>query len=460
MPPPRVGRFSKFGVHQKSQSMRWSAEEDLELRRAVATHGAQWSRIAAHLRTTASAARMRWGHLRKQVQQPPAAAPAVPGLQSLGLRHGHRKAWPPRGMSAHSRRDRDRSGGRPWDYFVERRGTPKAHNPTTRQLQLLRNWRLDPPPEPLLMCNLSTAESAVRRYLSATVSESELNDAVLSTQLDEETRDRLGLAYRPGETCHTLTSSNANLNWVCGTDGRRGFATREEVSHFMGHNPKLCCPALRRLVGSDYLAKCWLAESVHGRMAAECARVATMHLPAGALRTAGSLYSGACDALVTGFTHSGHPLERVFVADIDPMKLRVLSESFSPRVCYPSASQASTECPAVDLLTASPSCHEVSCANPTKDPEAAEHSVLGYTDEIVATAQRAAPLAIVIEQSVGLQTHYPELLRRSRAKLDTLPYHWFFLEADGPTLGSTHARTRLLWVGVRVDMYTPPSEGS
>ena len=97
------------------------------------------------------------------------------------------------------------------------------------------------------MCNLSTAESAVRRYLSATVSESELNDAVLSTQLDEETRDRLGLAYRPGETCHTLTSSNANLNWVCGTDGRRGFATREEVSHFMGHNPKLCCPALRRL---------------------------------------------------------------------------------------------------------------------------------------------------------------------------------------------------------------------
>ena len=437
----------------------WSDAENDRLRRAVSVHGAHWLRIVELVnggvgRRSRDAIKKQWNILRDVVPSPPSPAPAAPGLLQLGLRHGHRKQWPAGVRKAHCREGRDRTGGRPWDYFVTRSCVPSNHQPTERQLDLLKNWNLEPPPKGLIMCNLKVAESTVLRYLQNTTLDTP--PAVRDAPLSQAVCDQLHLAYHPGETCHALTSSNANLLWVSCGEGRRGFATREEVASFMGHSPRICCPALNRLVESDRIAKGWLAESVHGRMAVECARVATMHLPVGALRTAGSIYSGACDALVTGFATYGTPLERLFVADTDATKLRVLTATFSPQTCFPSAEQASIECPPVDVLTASPSCHEVSRANLAGEPEDVESSVLTYTVEIVRTVQRAAPLAVVIEQADGLRSHHPELLWRSRAMLDKLPYHWFFLEADGIAMGSFHTRDRLLWVGVRVDAYVEP----
>ena len=86
----------------------------------------------------------------------------------------------------------------------------------------------------------------------------------------------------------------------------------------------------------------------------------------------------------------------------------------------------------------------------------AEDSILEDARCIVAAIKRAAPLAVVVEQVDGLRTHHTEVLRKARAALDALPYHWFYLEADGLAFGSTHSRARLLWVGVRVDVYVEP----
>ena len=246
----------------------WGEDEDIKLRRAVSTHGPCWAHLASlgvlPGRTSASM-RLRWGHLRDKVPSPPPVAPVVRGLEALGLRRGRRCAWPAFEGPFRGRAGRDCTGGRPWDYFVTRTWRPEDRAPTERQQDLLRCWGVDPPTEPLVMCNLHVAESAVRRWLASQMPSDAVSAALRSTVLDEGTRAELGVVYRPGEPCSTLTSSNSNLWWISCTDGRRGFASRTELAHFMGHNASRCLPALERVVASDYRANGWIAESVHGR---------------------------------------------------------------------------------------------------------------------------------------------------------------------------------------------------
>ena len=81
------------------------------------------------------------------------------------------------------------------------------------------------------------------------------------------------------------------------------------------------------------------------------------------------------------------------VCDIDLDKLHVLTSSFSPRYCFTSAASAAEMCPAVDILTASPSCHEASRASATLEPEVVEEALLEYSRCIVA--------AIALRQCAG-----------------------------------------------------------
>jgi len=314
---------------------------------------------------------------------------------------------------------------------------------------------LDTPFVPLFMCNLHRAESIVRRYIVSLSLDECTNQSLLSMQLTPALRDSLKLVYYPGDGCHTLTSTISNLYWIGGSCGRCGFATRAEVAGFMGHSQMRALAPLSRFVSSDYMANQWLAESVHGRMAAECARLALDHLAPRPHWTAGSLYSGAFDALITGFVDCGVRIERVFAADVVPEKLRVLSSAFSPHMCFTTAHEASRRCPHVDILTASPSCHEVSRARDLLDggEDLPSEAVVEYTHAIVETICRAAPLVVVIEQTNGLRTHHPALYLEFNRALGSLPYYWFPSELDARTdLGASHTRTRLLWVGIRVDV--------
>ena len=73
----------------------WGDEDDLLLRRAVSVHGLSWTRIAASGALpgrTSAAIRLRWEHLRDIVPSPPTDVPNAQGLDTLELRHGHRKA--------------------------------------------------------------------------------------------------------------------------------------------------------------------------------------------------------------------------------------------------------------------------------------------------------------------------------------------------------------------------------
>ena len=427
----------------------WSGEDDERLRAAVAVHGTKWAVISrsSFPCVTPNLLRMRWRRLRDA--SPPISRAASSALPVLPALSGCERPWPPRLAPVSGRIGRSRTGGRPWDYLVSRVPQP-TRLLTSRQDALLRLWRLEPPSVPLYMCNLGRAEGIVQRFLRRANS----TQGILTFPLSPEQRDRLCLAYYPGDVCHTLTTSFANLYWVGGTGGRRGFATRVEVSRFMGHDGVRCLPALQRLVPSDYTANGWIAESVHGRAAAECARVALLHTLSGSLLTAGSLYSGAFDALVTGFVECGVSLSREFVADIDSVKLSVLSASFAPRICFGSAEAAAAACPPVDVLTASPSCHEVSSARDlAEEPDLPASAVESFMAVVHAVVCRAVPRVIVLEQSNGLRTHHVALYRRVREFLLSLPYVWFHIESDAHTdLGASHYRARLYWVGVRVDV--------
>ena len=430
---------------------RWLEDEDRLLHKAVACYGHQW----AEMKTlgilpgrSSSALRFRWLSIsnteRSFVIPTPPCDNILPRMSSSSA------PW----RSYQHREVRDKTGGRPWDYYVSRTRV-REREPSSRQWQLLKLWCLDNPNERLLLCNLGRAEGIMRRWLKRNKSaEATVNEAVLSTQLTPARRDELRLAYKPGEVCHTMTSSNANLYWVCGTGCRQGFLHQSELASFMGHHRDLCLPAIRRHRIPDSLASSWLAESVHHRMAAHCAEVALSMMPPRHRWDLGSLYSGAFDALATGFVAAGACVRRVFAAEVHRRKAEVLSTSFGYLHMYRTAASAATRCPRVDILVASPSCHEVSRARDLSEcPLAPVSAVATHGRVIVRAVQRAAPYAVVIEQSDGLRTHHPRVYKAFCDTLNTLPYVWLHRSVDAyHDYNGTHLRARLVWIGVRADI--------
>jgi len=109
---------------------------------------------------------------------------------------------------------RTRASGRPWEYHVSSTNAP-SREPSPRQQDLIRMWRLDEPGDRVLLCNLHRAEAIVKRWLARNGRDVAVRDA----QLSVEERDELKLVYRPGDVCHTLTSSASNLYYISSPDG-------------------------------------------------------------------------------------------------------------------------------------------------------------------------------------------------------------------------------------------------
>ena len=233
------------------------------------------------------------------MQERSIALPPTPLSNGLPRLQASAAQWRP-----YHRDTRDRTGGRPWEYFVSCSMT-RTRVPSDRQWSLIKNWCLDNPTERLLLCNLGRAEGIMRRRLrKSKPSNLTVNEAVRQTQLTPTERDALHLAYHPGEVCHTMTSSNANLYWVCGSGCKQGFLLRQELSSFMGMDCFANLSALHLHKIPDSIASSWIAESVHRRMATHCAEVSLSMIPQKSRYDIGSLYSGGFDALAHGILRS------------------------------------------------------------------------------------------------------------------------------------------------------------
>ena len=428
----------------------WSKSDDDVLHEAVSSFGQQWSKVARQdglAGRSVKSVRHRW--LRISMQERSIALPPTPLSNGLPRLQASAAQWRP-----YHRDTRDRTGGRPWEYFVSCSMT-RTRVPSDRQWSLIKNWCLDNPTERLLLCNLGRAEGIMRRRLrKSKPSNLTVNEAVRQTQLTPTERDALHLAYHPGEVCHTMTSSNANLYWVCGSGCKQGFLLRQELASFMGMDCFANLPALHLHKIPDSIASSWIAESVHRRMATHCAEVSLSMIPQKSHYDIGSLYSGGFDALAMGFSAAGARVRRIFAAELNKRKAAVLRTNFGYWHIFRTAASAATQCPRVDILVASPSCHEVSKAKDISDqPAAPASAVATHGRVIIAAVQRACPMAVVIEQSDGLRTHHPQIYRAFRDALDTLPYVWMHRNVDAHReYGGTHSRERLLWIGIRRDL--------
>ena len=225
------------GIHGRAQVLSarmarrvvWTAFRDDVLRGAVRLYGRRWHLVAVAVggRCSDRAARHRWG----KIAHVGGGVPCAQVSSSLGVAmfDGESRACPmlplpllPPGLPGRTfagARGLGRSAlfNRPWDYIVQR-GLGDGHmvrSPTPRQSQLIAAWQLGVPADgcSLLLCNLSRAESIIRRHIGGPADL--LNDAVLTTSISVELRDSLGMVYYPGEACHTLTT-NAPLSWVGG----------------------------------------------------------------------------------------------------------------------------------------------------------------------------------------------------------------------------------------------------
>ena len=285
-----------------------------------------------------------------------------------------------------------------------------------------------------------------RRYFER-IGFEDAGEALCSEPLSEGDLLSVGMVYRPGEVCHTLTSSNANLYWLRSPD-RVGFLPPTVIASFMGMGRRGVFPTARRLIRSDYTLNYCLAESVHYRVAHYCAAFALDQCSG--LHTIGSLYSGAFDALAHGFASAGTLLSSRFQSEQDPLKRSVLEASSGTEVIYSTVEEAAKVCPVVDVLVASPSCHEVSTAGCSTSQEAAA-AVAGHLRCILGCLHRAHPRAVVIEQSYGLCTHHPESYDIFCRGLASVPYRVYHRSLDAHVhFCASHYRRRLLWVMLRM----------
>ena len=301
----------------------WTKEEDDRLREAVSRHGCAWTAIARELGWTTISVKRRWPRIAGRVE--PLSRPAGRTVRSrrVACTNAPDCEWP-----AFEEQARDRTGGRPWSHHVSHGPTP-SREPSRRQLQMLRAWGLDCALDEIFVCNLKRAEGAVVRYYKTLdLGGMSVNDAVTTRILTPAERSQLKLACGPTDVLHTFTSSNANLHWVCGPKGRRGFLTLSELTFLMGLDRKRLLPALRRTGVCDSTLFAWVAEAVQGRMSMHCADIVLEAFPRKRRWTVGSLYAGAADSLPEGLVRRGADVQRVFAAERHPKKRGVLKDAF------------------------------------------------------------------------------------------------------------------------------------
>jgi site-specific DNA-cytosine methylase len=129
------------------------------------------------------------------------------------------------------------------------------------------------------------------------------------------------------------------------------------------------------------------------------------------LLTIGSLFSGACDSLAEGFASRGHPLLRVYATEIDSLKQQVLRSYYAYIHVFGDAALVKLF-PRVDVLVATPSCHEVSSVRHPDDDFDVGSAVDSHLQAITRAVQESRPEVFVVEQSSGLYTHHRSVFDR------------------------------------------------
>ena len=456
----RPGRASMPGIY-----VVWDAARDERLRAAVRVHGRRWGLVAVAVGGGCSnrAARDRWGRGRVAhvgVGLPSMCAQAlvslggaVPmlSLPSLPSNLPGRSVAGVRGLG------RSALFNRPWDYVVKKGlgcGS-KVRSPTPRQSRLIAAWKLGVAADGhrLLLCNLSRAESIMRRHLAS--AGGALNDAVLCTCISVELRDSLSMVYYPGEVCHTVTT-DAHLSWVGGTDGGR-FVTAQETAAFMGHSSRGGFNQARSVFG-ECGAQMRVAESVHSRVADHIGGMVHALTP-GPFATLGTLYSGCFDELGRGVSRVLGPLSCIFLAESDADKRRVLESEVSPIHSFADVSEVKGLTLPVDVLCVTPPCVDVSQKRRAFNRLGGEaidlkaRGAVSVSEHLVAVTEAvrsSSPSVIVIEQSTGLASHHPEAYQSFNSGLSRLPYVFCHGSVEASVVcGASHARDRLVWIGTR-----------
>ena len=175
--------------------------------------------------------------------------------------------------------------------------------------------------------------------------------------------------------------------------------------------------AIQRSLKSSYAVCYCLAESVPVTMASLCALFVARVLPSGKQYTVGSLYSGAFDAFTCALS-SVMSISRSFVAERCPRKRSALISAFSPPLVFADVAYAVAHAPSVDILVATPSCHEVSPGR--QYGSSAERSATGAVavdTQLILLSRalsRCTPAVVLIEQSSGLASHHTDVRTRDR----------------------------------------------
>ena len=279
-------------------------------------------------------------------------------------------------------------------------------------LKLLHCWGLLDPCDTKMMCDLNRAEAVVRRHFSSLgVTAENMNHERTTRMLGLPRLIDLGAVYFGGQACHTLTSASSNLYWVVLPGGSRGCLSPIAVANFMGMGARPVSAA-RRVVKSDYVLSSFIADSEHLRMSAFVAHTAVTLSPC-PLRTVGSLYSGAFDALSEGCVVSGQPLRRVFAAECDSRKKDVLRAAYPYHRLFDDVATVAASGLQVDVFVASPPCHEASRARryeSTVEADDISSAAVSSHLSVISNCVRAwAPRVFIIEQASGLLTHHRAL---------------------------------------------------
>ena len=480
-----VGSFESFLSWLGWFIFMWTAAEDSALADAVRRLGLRWSLMAGEAQFASRSPfslRQRWTRLCASLHTAaPACSSAALGASSISA-----PVVPPPSLELLSgfppvprilplpppppRLGRGTSHGRSWTFSLTQRvHAPSAAALTFRRLTLVRNWRLDECAHPhrLLLCNLSTAEEAVRSYLAKQgVPKKELNAHVLRTSLDVEQRDSLGLVSYPGASCRTLTSSSSHLLYIGGPDACPcRLVSPSDVAGFMGIPARCSSFRLAPSAGLTPIQLCQsLAESVQPHQADYILGVA-VSLCSACITSVGSMYSGLFDQLGESLVRVIGPVPTAFVAELCPLKLSVLRRSRNPASAYSNVLDALTHSGPVSVLLASPPCIFVSSAKRARNRlestgpdcdlnQGAWDSTRSWVAVVTAFARTHFPFIIVVE--LTNHSHYPDCLAYINAELAKLPYFLSHGVCDAVVVSQvSFHRSRAFWIAIRWDVYIP-----
>ena len=281
-----------------------------------------------------------------------------------------------------------------------------------------------------------------------------------------EAADRRGVPMEgahisPQDTLPTLMAARARVPLVSGdlVGGARPM-TAVEAARLMGVGLRSAAwQAAERRFSEQRLWEV-VADAVdahHVRAmwhnAEEMAEAAGWQLRGRTLRYAGS-HVGALDTILMGGRTMGFPIVCRALAEWDGERMASAGDAYlvpEERRFGDVWALASTFQEALDVASITPSCKLLSSAMRGDVTLRRQEAWAQLESDLLAFERlvlNCMPTVIFVEESAGLYTHNRELYDWVQERLSRWPYEWRHSDVDAATLGASHRRRRLLWVGV------------